>query len=129
MSVGADYGGSDHRFHLTIFTEVNGKIRRLSDKPLFANIQGGYYLGYLSKKLGYGLATWNFIWSDSESHYSAHKYEMTIYQLRGARFEEVIKKVSRKMYDSTEGANSLRELGINVFDQRRGIPKIKDALE
>lgn len=27
--------------------------------PYLQNVQGGYYLGYLNKKFGYGLAVWN----------------------------------------------------------------------
>jgi hypothetical protein len=131
MSVGVDYGGSDNHFYLTVFGEVGGKIRRLNQKPIFANIQGGYYLGYLNKKFGYGLATWNFVWGNgiNESHYSKHKYEIEIYQLQNGMLKRTYRKVSRKMYDSGKGSYSLREIGMNVFDQRRGIPKIKDNLE
>ena len=72
MSVGVYHGGSDSAFFLTIFGEVGGKIHCFNEKPIFANIQGGYYLGYLNKKFGYGLAAWNFIWGNGmhESHYS-----------------------------------------------------------
>lgn len=131
MSVGLDQGGSDNHFYLTVFGEVNGKMRRLNDKPMFANIQGGYYLGYLNKKFGYGLAVWNFIWGDgiNESHYSEHKYNIEIYQLQNGKLKRTLRRVSRNMYDSDKGSNSLRELGIKVSDQRAGIPKIKDSLE
>ena len=43
MSVGLYHGGSDSAFYLTVFGETDGKIHRLNQKPLFANIQGGYY--------------------------------------------------------------------------------------
>ncbi len=131
MSVGVDYGGSDNHFYSTIIGEVDGKIRRLNRKPIFANIQGGYYLGYLNKRFGYGLATWNFIWGKGidESHYSEHKYEIEIYQLQNGMLKRTLRRVSRRMYDSDKGFHSLLELGVTVSDQRRGIPKIKDALE
>lgn len=131
MSVGVHHGGSDNAFYLTVFGEVGGKIHRLNDRPMFANIQGGYYLGYLNKKLGYGLAVWNFIWGKgvNESHYSNHKYDIEIYQLHGGNFKRTLRRISKKMYDSDKGANSLLELGIKVADQRTGIPKIKDDLE
>ena len=45
MSVGVFHGGSDNAYFLTVFGEVDGKILRFNDKPLFANVQGGYYLG------------------------------------------------------------------------------------
>jgi len=131
MSVGLYRGGSDNAFFLTVFGEVGGKILRLNDKPLFANIQGGYYLGYLNKKFGYGLAVWNFIWGGgiNESHYSEHKYEIEIYQWQGEKLKRTLRRISRKMYDSDKGANSLREIGIKATDQRIGIPRVKDSLE
>ena len=131
MSVGMAYGGSDNSFYLAVFAEDNGRIRRLNDKPMFANIQGGYYLGRLNKKFGSGLAVWNFVWGRGvdEWHYAKHHYEMTIYQLQSGKFKKVFRSISRKMYDSNKGANSLREIGIKVTDQRTGIPKIKTGLQ
>ncbi len=131
MSVGIDHGGSDNHFYLTVFSEIGRKIRRLNQKPLFTNIQGGYYLGRLNNRFGYGLATWNFIWGDgiNESHYTEHKYNIEIYNLQGAKLTRTLRRASRKMYDSNEGFYSLRELDINASDQRRGIPIIKNCLE
>lgn len=130
MSVGVYHGGSDDAFFLTVFGEVGGEIKSLNDKPIFANIQGGYYLGFLNEKYGYGLATWNFIWGHAinESHYSAHKYEAELYVLKDGKFSQILHRISRKMH-SGNGSGSLREIGITVFDQRKGIPKIKDALD
>lgn len=131
MSVGIFRGGSDNAYCLTVFGEVGGKIVRQNEKPLFANIQGGYYLGYLNPKLRYGLAVWNFIWGHgiSGGHYSEHKYEIEIYRLQGGKLSRMLRRISRRMYDSDKGADSLRELGIRATDQRAGIPIIKDSLE
>jgi hypothetical protein len=130
MSVGVSHGGSDDAFYLTIFGEINGKICRLNNDPLFTLIQGGYYLGYLNKQFGYGLAVWRFIWGNgaNEWHYSEHKYEIEIYQLQGQILKQKLKKVSRKMYDADKGSLSLREIGIKGFNQRKGIPNIKEFL-
>lgn len=128
MSVGLYHGGSDNAFYLTVFGETDGKIRRLNQKPLNTAIQGGYYLGYLNKKFGYGLAVWSFIWGDG-GHYDYHNYEIEIYQLQDGKLKRTIRKISRKEYNSDEGFKSLRELGIKVTDQRAGIPRIKDCLE
>ena len=70
MSVGVDHGGSDNHFYLTVFGEIEGKLRSLNDQPIFANIQGGYYLGRLNDKLGDGLVAWNFMWGNgiNEGH-------------------------------------------------------------
>ncbi len=128
MSVAVCHGGSDDAFFLTVFSESDGKIRRLNDKPLFANIQGGYYLGYLNKRLGYGLAAWNFRWENS-GHYDLHKYDIDIYKLRDRTFQEVLKTKSKKMYDSDKGWGALRELGIRARDQRNGIPLIRELVD
>lgn len=130
MSVGLFHGVSDDLYYLTVFGEVNGEIRRLNQQPFLANIQGGYFLGYLNKKLGYGLAVWDFIWGDDirESHYSEHKYEIEIYTIQDGQLKQTLRKVSRKMYDSEDGANSLLELGIRAVDQRSGVPEIKESL-
>jgi hypothetical protein len=131
MSVGLYRGGSDNASFLTVFGEFDGKILRLNAKPLFANIQGGYYLGHLNRRLGYGLAVWNFIWGGgiNESHYSEHKYEIEIYRLQGNKLKRMLRRVSRRMYAPNEGAKSLREIGVGATDQRRGIPIIKDSLK
>jgi hypothetical protein len=129
MSVGLMNGGSDDAFFLTLFGEVGGKIRRLNDKPLFANVQGGYYWGYLNKTFGHGLAVWNFIWDDGKPHYTDHKYQIEIYRLRGGKLKRTFQTVSRRTYDTGKGANSLRELGIKATDQRSGIPRIRDAIK
>ena len=129
MSVGLFHGGSDNAYFLTVFGEVDGKILRFNDKPLFANVQGGYYLGYLNKRFGYGLAVWNFIWEDGKPHYTKHKYEVKIYQLQDGTLKRALRRISRSTYDSDNGANSLRELGMRVSDQRTGIPRIKDSLQ
>ena len=130
MSVGAYYGGSDNAYYLTVFGEIKKEIKSLNDRPIFANVQGGYYLGYLNEKLGYGLAAWNFIWGHSinESHYSMHKYEAEIYVLQDDKFNLALRRVSRKKYDEN-GSNSLREIGIKVVDQRAGVPRIKNSID
>jgi len=127
MSVGLFTGGSDNAYFLTLFTEVGGKMVRLNQKPLFANVQGGYYVGYLNKQLGYGLVAWDFVWQDGP-HYSAHKYSMNIYRIQRARLKRILHTTSKKEYDSDKGADSLLELGIRVVDQRNEIPRIKETL-
>lgn len=129
MSVGIYHGGSDNAFYITVFGEIDEKISLLNEKPLFTNIQGGYYLGYLSEKFGYGLAVWCFDWNDAGGHYDLHKYHIEIYQIKNGKFKQIIKKLSKKTYNCDKGFNSLRELGIKATDQRVGIPKIKDYLE
>jgi hypothetical protein len=129
MAVAVYYSGSDDAFFLTLFTESNGKMVRLNDKPLFTNVQGGYYFGTLNQGFGRGLAVWNFVWDDGKPHYTDHKYEIEIYALRRGKLRREFKTISRHTYDTGKGANSLRELGIKAYDQRAGIPRIEDAIK
>jgi hypothetical protein len=129
MAVAVYYGGSDHAFFLTLFTELNGKIIRLNEEPFFTNIQGGYYFGTLNQRFGRGLAVWNFVWDDGRGHYSNHKYQIDIYRLRGGKLRRIFKTTSRRTYNPGKGENSLRELGIKAYDQRAGIPRIEDAIK
>lgn len=127
MSVGLYTGGSDNAYFLTLFAEIGGKIVRLNNQPLFANVQGGYYFGRLNKRFGHGLATWNFDWATG-AHYSAHNYTIEIYRITGGKLKRILHTLSKREYDSDKGANSLMELGIKAVDQRNGIPRIKDTL-
>lgn len=127
MSVGLYTGGSDNAYFLTLFAEVGGKIVRLNTKPLFANVQGGFYFGYLNKRLGYGLAVWDFDWATG-AHYSEHKYAIDIYRISGGQLKRILHALSKREYDSDKGTDSLMELGIKAVDQRNGIPRVKDTL-
>ncbi|HBB98845.1 MAG TPA: hypothetical protein DC054_26000 [Blastocatellia bacterium] len=126
MAVALRTGGSDNGFCLAMFTEVGGKVRRLNDGPFFTNVQGGYFFGYLNKRFGYGLAVWNFIW-DHGPHYTDHKYHLDIYRLRNGNLRRTFQTVSRRTYYTGKGAHALLELGIKAYDQRDGIPNIRDA--
>lgn len=128
MSVALDHGGSDNHYYLTIFGEIKGKLIRLNEEPLFTNIQGGYYLGHLNEKLGYGLAVWRFKWGGGEAHDSPHHYNIEIYKIQNGKLKQITKKISKKKYDCDKGFNSLRELGIKATDQRKEIPEIEDSL-
>ncbi len=128
MSVGLFTGGSDNAYFLTLFAEVGGKIVRLNNQPLFANVQGGYYLGRLNQRFGYGLATWNFEWATG-AHYSAHHYTIEVYRISGGKLKRILHMLSKRAYDSDKGVDSLLELGIKAVDQRNGIPRIKDTLD
>jgi hypothetical protein len=126
MAVALSLGGSDNGFYLAMFGEVGGKLRRLNDELFFTNVQGGYYFGYLNKRFGYGLAVWNFIW-DRGPHYTNHKYHVDIYRLQDRKFKPSFHTVSRRSYYTGKGAHALLELGIKAYDQRDGIPNIRDA--
>jgi hypothetical protein len=130
MSVVMYPGGSDDGFYLSLFTEINGRIVNITPKPHGLGVQGGWHLGYLGPKYGYGLAEWSFIWRfGEEGHYSSHRYLDETYTFTGTHFIRVLKRTSRHKYDPAYGYKSLGELGISVKDQRIGIPYFRDYLE
>jgi hypothetical protein len=134
MAVAVQPGGSDNGFYLTTFGEINGKFVRLTDRSIDTAIQGGYYLGFLNQRLGFGLISWCFVWdfrkSDPhEEHYGQHYYKMTMYSLQNGKFHKILSRISKRKYDSEQSVRPLRELGINVSDQRSTIPGVKEFID
>jgi hypothetical protein len=122
-------GGSDHLFLLVMFSEVNGKIVRLNNKAVETNVQGGYYLGYLNKKFGYGLAAWGFQWDSSEIHYDYHHYYIDIFTLSNGRFRKASSLRSTRKYGPVDSYRALREFGIKGKDLRRTMPDMEEFIE
>jgi hypothetical protein len=131
MAVAVRPGGSDNGFYLAVFGEINGMITRLTEKPIDTAIQGGYYLGFLNRKLGYGLVSWCFDWDfdASERHYDEHHYSMTVYSLRRGKFRKKLSYFSKRRYDPDHSSKPLRELGITANDQRRTIAGVAEFLD
>jgi hypothetical protein len=127
LAVAVSPGGSDHGFFSVLIGEVAGKLVVLNRENLVTNVQSGLFIGYLNRRWGYGLARWKFTWDDG-AHYDFHPYEIEIYQLRGGEFHSVHKSISKKRYFG-RGYRALGELGIQAFDQRRGLAKVKQYLQ
>ena len=126
LAVAVVLSGSDHAFYGNVIAEVDGKLRVLAKSPLFLNVQGGLHLGYLNKSLGYGLASWTFVW-DEGAHYDYHPYKIDLYTIRQGRLILRRHYVSRKRY--LDGVEALQEFGIKARDLRRTIPKMRDYFE
>jgi hypothetical protein len=128
MAVAVTPGGSDTGSYLAIFGETNGKFERLTNNLIGTAIQGGFYLGFLNRKFGYGLISWCFDWNfdASEGHYDYHHYLMEIYLLRNGRFRKVFSSMSRRRYLPEQSSRPLHELGIKVKDLRKTMPKVKE---
>jgi hypothetical protein len=127
LAVAVAPGGSDHAFFGVVIGEIEGNLVVLTRPSLFTSVQGGFFLGYLNKHLGYGLISWRFLWNEG-AHYDYHRYEIEFYKLKGNRFVRQRRYDSKRRYYG-DGSEALRELGIKAFDQRVGIPKMKDYLE
>jgi len=128
MAVAVTPGGSDTGSYLVVFGETNGKFERLTNKLIATAIQGGFYLGFLNRKFGYGLISWCFDWNfdASEGHYNYHHYLMEIYLLRNGRFRKVFSSMSRRRYLPEQSSRPLHELGIKGKDLRKTMPKVKE---
>jgi hypothetical protein len=129
MAVTIYPGGSNAPYFLTIFGEMENRIEDLVSERPEINEQGGFYLGYVNQRFGYGLVVWNFILGHArdEYQYSSHRYKADIYTLKQGKFKQVLHRISRRRY-WINGEDSLKEIGIRVHDQRKGIPVIKDTL-
>ncbi|HSB10004.1 MAG TPA: hypothetical protein VLM38_11015 [Blastocatellia bacterium] len=128
LAVAVRPGGSDNAFYGILISEIQGRLSVLTRSPAFTNIQGGFYFGRLSEKLGLGFASWNFVWGADEAHYAKHRYRVEIFCLQDGRLVKTKTHLSRRRY-SGNGVASLRELGIFAMDQRVGIPDVKGYLE
>lgn len=120
-------GGSDHGFWATVIGEVGGKLKVLLPQPVFTHIQGGIYIGNLNKKLGDGLAVWSFVWNDG-AHYDDHPYEVKLYALQNGQLVFKQKYISKRKYQGN-GAEALKEIGIEAHDLRAEMPKMKEYIE
>jgi hypothetical protein len=131
MAVAVRPGGSDHLFTLVVFGALNGKMAPLSNVPIETNIQGGFYFGFINRKLGYGIVSWCFDWDfdNSEGHYDYHHYTTDIYTMSGGRFRKIATARSRRKYGPANSYRAPRELGIRATDIRRKIPDLKEFVE
>ena len=128
MAVAVYPGGSDDGSYLAVFGEANGRFARLTDKLVDTAVQGGFYLGFLNRKFGYGLVSWCFDWNfdASEGHYDYHHYSMQVYTLHDGKFRRVLSATSKRRYDTNHSSRPLLELGIRAKDMRKTITKVKE---
>jgi hypothetical protein len=116
-------GGSDCRYAATIIGAVDGQLKVLTPDQLWSNAEGGFYVGDLGRRRGYGLVRWNFVWGD-EAHYQPHRYEVSIFRFDAAesRFKLVQKTTSHRKYHT--GEEWLAEMGLNCRNVLRNFPDL-----
>jgi hypothetical protein len=121
-------GGSGHGFEMELVGVVGGRFQRLSQKRLQASNLGGFHVGDLGEGR-VGVAVWDFIWADGESHYEPHRFTFTLYgaNARTGRLFLLRKQKSAKKYDD-RGQGAARELNLPVRNLLDDIPEFKDFI-
>lgn len=128
-------GGSDATFFAHVIGWKEGRFQVLSDNSIETQVQGGLFLGYLSRVYGYGVASWTFLWCAEkettepncrEAHYDKHRYEINLYSLDTQTLTfnlAATLRTTRKYAGHGEGA--LKEFGFVFQDVRRRMNKVR----
>lgn len=123
-------GGSDYGFWSVLFGEVNGKIKLLTPNTTQFSWEGGVQIGNLGKGNGVGVAVWNSIWGDNESHYGDHIYEVEFYNFNKklGKFVKTKKIKTKQKHESP--AKALESLGLGFYkDATRDFPEFLEYRE
>jgi hypothetical protein len=123
LAVAMSPGGSDCGYEGIVVGESKGRLAVLTPKPVGTYAEGGMYLGDLGNSRGFGLAVWNFIWAEDESHVDKHRYEVSLYRYDAvqSRFKLIDRVVSKQKYDLP--AEALAELGLHYENVFRRFPE------
>ncbi len=123
-------GGSDYGFWSVLFGEVNGKIKQLTPPTTQFSWEGGVQIGNLGKGNGTGIAVWNSIWGDGESHYAEHLYEVEIYNFNKKLGKFVKTKTHKTKQKHETPAQALESLGLSFYkDAARDFPEFLEYRE
>jgi hypothetical protein len=123
-------GGSDYGFWSALFGEINGKISLLTPQATSFSWEGGIQIGNLGPGNGVGLAVWNSIWGDGESHYGDHIYVVDIYNFNKklGRFVKMKQLRTKKKHETP--AMALESLGLSSYrDAVRDFPEFLEYRE
>lgn len=110
-------GGSDCAWEMSVAAAVNGKLEELTYEHLETSDEGGFFVGDLGNRVGFGVAQWDFVWGEDEAHVSPHQYEIKIYKWNGGRFEWF--RVFRTPAKYNSGRAALRASRLNYIDIRK----------
>jgi hypothetical protein len=117
-------GGSGYGFWSSLFGEVNGKIKLLTPPTTQFSWEGGVQIGNLGEGNGTGVAVWNSIWEDGESHYGEHFYEVEFYNFN-KKLGKFVKTKKIKTKQKQENPNkALESLDLGFYkDAVRDFPE------
>jgi hypothetical protein len=117
-------GGTDYGFWSALFGEVSGKIKLLTPPTTQFSWEGGVQIGNLGKGNGVGVAVWNSIWGDGESHYGDHIYQVEIYNFNQklGKFVKTKELKTKQKYETP--AKAMESLGLSFYkDAVRDFPE------
>lgn len=119
-------GGSDIGYAVKMIGEKNGKIATLSKDAIDLSIQNGVYLGYINRKYGYGMITWEFQWE--EAHYDPHKYKIKIYTWDSRKHEFIHKVTLTTKKKFSNGCSAVRHCGLPCKNFRDKVLKPEEEI-
>jgi hypothetical protein len=123
-------GGSDYGFWSALFGEVNGKIKLLTPNTTQFSWEGGVQIGNLGNGNGTGVAVWNSIWDDGESHYGDHIYQVDFYNFNKKLGKFVKTKTVKTKQKHETPAKALESLGLGFYrDAVRDFPEFLEYRE
>lgn len=126
----AQAGGSGYSFWSALFGEINGKIRLLTPPTTTFSWEGGVQLGDLGKGNGIGVAIWNYIWDDNESHFDDHRYQVDCYNFNKKLGKFVKTKTIKTKQKHETPAKALESLGLGFYyDAVRDFPEFLEYRE
>lgn len=104
-------GGSDCEYVPALVGPIRGELKSWLQQEPVVNGQGGFYVGDLGQRRGFGLAAWTFIWEDG-AHWGSHRYHVELYRIDPSTGTSslVFKGDTRRKYG--EGTEALKEFGL-----------------
>ncbi|MDQ3919502.1 MAG: hypothetical protein M3348_13605 [Acidobacteriota bacterium] len=126
VGLAVEPGGSDAAYELRAVAAVGGELKELTRAETFTTEEeGGFYIGDLGHGLGIGLAVWDFVWDEDESHVSPHRYEIKLYKWNEERTRFEWARVLRTPGKFDSGEKAVRSVGLHFKDLRGSIPEFK----
>ena len=123
-------GGTDYGFWSALFAEINGKIKLLTPNTTRFSWEGGVQIGDLGKGNGTGVAVWNSIWGDGESHYGEHIYQVDFYNFNKKLGKFVKTKTVKTKQKQENPTKALESLGLGFYkDAVRDFPEFLEYRE
>jgi hypothetical protein len=111
LAVAMYTGGSDCEYVPALVGPIGGKLTSWLQQEPVVNGQGGFYVGDLGGRRGFGLAAWSFIWEDG-AHWGSHRYNVRLYRVdpESGTSSLVFKADTKRKYVS--GIDALKEFGL-----------------
>ena len=105
-------GGSDCAYAPALIGPVRGKLKSWLQQEPIVNGQGGFYVGDLQHKRGFGLAAWSFLWEDG-AHWGSHRYKVWLYRIDSNTGTSTLAFEAETKRKYVSGLVALKEFGLH----------------